>query len=249
MKKYFIYSLAALALVNCGDDEFLGISHKDNPKTDGAILFSPSKRAMTKGDHVGADAAALLGNNFVVMGTKGGTIGNSLFEADKVELAKELMAKAEEKGVKLLLPTDTVVADAFDANANSKVVPTMEIPDAVEEYLPYFDAVLLEQHGALTYSDSLLNAYHKMESVEFYARLLWQTKQIGGPKEFTTQQVEDLYEIRRQFGMKGKHPANLCANLKTGKPSCHGCANGCGNKKADQDLVAEITKKIKKKSH
>lgn len=75
MKKYFIYSLAALALASCGDDEFLGISHKDNPKTDGAILFSPSKRAMTRADHVGADAANLLNNNFVVMGTKGGTIG------------------------------------------------------------------------------------------------------------------------------------------------------------------------------
>ena len=69
------------------------------------------------------------GMAYTFIAAKGGSIGNSLFEADKVDLAKELMAKAEEKGVKLLLPTDTVVADAFDANANSKVVPTMEIPD------------------------------------------------------------------------------------------------------------------------
>ena len=62
----------------------------------------------------------------------GGEIGNSLFEADKVELAKELLAKAEEKGVKLLLPEDTVVADAFAADANSQIVPTMEIPDGWE---------------------------------------------------------------------------------------------------------------------
>ena len=51
---------------------------------------------------------------------------------------------------------------------------TMEIPDAIEPYLQHFDAVLLENHGALAYSDSLLSAYHKMESLEFYARLLWQ---------------------------------------------------------------------------
>lgn len=70
MKKYFIYSLAALALASCGDDEFLGISHKDNPKTDGAILFSPSKRVITKADHTGSDAAGLLDNNFVVEGIK-----------------------------------------------------------------------------------------------------------------------------------------------------------------------------------
>ena len=72
------------------------------------------------------------GMAYTFIGAMGGTIGNSLFEADKVELAKELMAKAEEKGVKLLLPEDTVVADDFSNDANSKVVPTMEIPDGWE---------------------------------------------------------------------------------------------------------------------
>lgn len=72
------------------------------------------------------------GMAYTFIGAMGGTVGNSLFEADKVELAKELMAKAEEKGVKLLLPEDTVVADDFSNDANSKVVPTMEIPDGWE---------------------------------------------------------------------------------------------------------------------
>lgn len=85
---------------------------------------------------------------------------------------------------------------------------TMEIPDAISEYLQHYDAVLLENHGALTYSDSLLAAYHKMESVEFYARLLYQSTMLGGPQEFSPEQVERLYEIRRQFGMSGKHPAD-----------------------------------------
>lgn len=49
-------------------------------------------------------------------------IGESLCENDKIDLAKELMAKAEKKGVKLLLPADTVIADAFDNNANRKTV-------------------------------------------------------------------------------------------------------------------------------
>ena len=46
---------------------------------------------------------------------KGYEIGNSLLEEDKVELASELMKQAEEKGVKLLLPVDTVVAEEFKA--------------------------------------------------------------------------------------------------------------------------------------
>ena len=86
---------------------------------------------------------------------------------------------------------------------------TMEIPDAVSEYLPYYDAVLLENHGALSYADSLMGAYHKMESLEFYARLLYQAKMLGGPKELTDEQVKRLYGMRRQFGLTGRHPADM----------------------------------------
>ena len=49
-------------------------------------------------------------------------VGKSLLEEDKIELAKELMAKAKEKGKKLLLPVDNVIADDFAPDANSKVV-------------------------------------------------------------------------------------------------------------------------------
>ncbi len=122
---------------------------------------------------------------------------------------------------------------------------TMEIPDAVEKYLQHFDAVLLENRGALAYSDSLLAAYHKMESVEFYAKLLYLSKQLGGPQELSKSQVERLYEIRRQFGMTGKHPADLCPNAQAGLPSCHGCGGSCkGDCGGNNDLVAEITKKV-----
>ena len=84
---------------------------------------------------------------------------------------------------------------------------TREVPDAVAEYLPYYDAMLLANHGALTYGDSLMNAYHKMESVEFYARILYQTHMLGGARELSSEQVGDIYEIRRKSGMTGKHPA------------------------------------------
>ena len=84
-----------------------------------------------------------------------------------------------------------------------------------------------------------------MESVEFYAKLLYISKQLGGPKELSDSQVQRLYEIRRQFGMKGKHPADLCPNVKDGKPSCHACGGNCtcGSNDAT-DLVSEITKRV-----
>lgn len=51
----------------------------------------------------------------------GGNIGNSLVEDDKLDLAKELIQKAKTKGVELHLPMDSVSADKFDANANTKI--------------------------------------------------------------------------------------------------------------------------------
>ncbi|MFM7853910.1 MAG: phosphoglycerate kinase [Flammeovirgaceae bacterium] len=59
----------------------------------------------------------------------GGSIGNSLVEADKLDLAKELIQKAKSKGVELHLPIDSVVADKFDANANTNVSNNNSIPD------------------------------------------------------------------------------------------------------------------------
>jgi L-fuculose-phosphate aldolase len=82
-----------------------------------------------------------------------------------------------------------------------------------------------------------------MESVEFYAQLLFISTMLGGPKELTEEQVQQLYEIRRKFGMTGKHPADLCPNAKAGKPSCHGCGGSCGSKDSDA-LVAEIAKRV-----
>ena len=84
---------------------------------------------------------------------------------------------------------------------------TMEVPDSIQEYLQDYDAVLLENHGALTFSDTLLNAYYRMESVEFYARLMYQAEMLGGPKIIPPEKVEELYEIRRNMNLPGKHPA------------------------------------------
>ncbi|MBL7871550.1 MAG: phosphoglycerate kinase [Cyclobacteriaceae bacterium] len=59
----------------------------------------------------------------------GGNIGNSLVEADKLDLAKELIQKAKAKGVELHLPIDSIAGDKFDANANTQVVNNNAIPD------------------------------------------------------------------------------------------------------------------------
>lgn len=54
-------------------------------------------------------------------------IGKSLVEDDMVELASKLMKQAEEKGVKLILPTDVVLADKFDNDANTAIASKLPI--------------------------------------------------------------------------------------------------------------------------
>jgi len=68
-----------------------------------------------------------LANTFIY--AKGYNVGKSLLEADKVELAKEYLAKAEAKGVDLLIPIDVVIAESMSENAVTKVVDVEEIPD------------------------------------------------------------------------------------------------------------------------
>ena len=66
---------------------------------------------------------------FTFYKARGLAVGKSLVEEDKLELARELMAKAAAKGVQLLLPTDVVLADAFSPDANSQTVAIDAIPD------------------------------------------------------------------------------------------------------------------------
>lgn len=67
-----------------------------------------------------------MANTFFV--AQGHEVGNSLYEAEMVEMAGTVLANAAGRKVKLYLPVDVVVADRLDASAYSKVVPTQEIP-------------------------------------------------------------------------------------------------------------------------
>jgi phosphoglycerate kinase len=69
------------------------------------------------------------GMTYTFIKAQGGKIGKSLCEEDKLDLALEILKKAKEKGVNVILPVDAVNADAFDANANTKLSKINETPD------------------------------------------------------------------------------------------------------------------------
>lgn len=97
-----------------------------------------------------------VANNIIIGGgmaytffkAMGGQIGNSLCEEDKLDLAKSLIDKAKAKNVHLYLPIDSIVADAFDANANTQIADNMNIPegwmglDIGEKAIKEFSAVI-----------------------------------------------------------------------------------------------------------
>lgn len=68
------------------------------------------------------------GMAYTFIKAKGYEVGKSLLDTERIELAKELMAEAEERGVKLLLPVDVVVADEFSEDANTQEVAIEAIP-------------------------------------------------------------------------------------------------------------------------
>jgi phosphoglycerate kinase len=69
------------------------------------------------------------GMAYTFMKAKGGNIGKSLVEEERIETAKEVLKKAKEKGVRILLPIDSVVADGFSNDANFHLAPSKNIPD------------------------------------------------------------------------------------------------------------------------
>jgi phosphoglycerate kinase len=90
------------------------------------------------------------GMTFTFVKAQGGSVGDSICEDDKMELALEILKQAEAKGVKIHIPVDVIAADAFSNDANIHIVDVRHIPDgwqgldAGPKSLENFDAVVNE---------------------------------------------------------------------------------------------------------
>lgn len=129
---------------------------------------------------------------------------------------------------------------------------TMEIPDAISEAFQTHDAVLLQNHGALSVGVSLLAAYFKMETLEYFAKVSYYANQLGGGQELTCEQIEKLLVVRKQMGLPGRHPGcKKCEHKDT--DGCHCVSDteksNCRKQTAaattsNDDIVSEITKRV-----
>lgn len=83
---------------------------------------------------------------------------------------------------------------------------TEEVPNSIEPFLKDYNAVLLSNHGALTWGKNLLDAYFKMESLEFAAKIITTANIIGKPQYIPSEKMQALIKIRESLGIVGKVP-------------------------------------------
>ena len=83
---------------------------------------------------------------------------------------------------------------------------TYEVPDAIAPYLPEHDAILLENHGALTVGADLITAYYRMETMELQAQISLNARLLGGAVDISRENIDRLIGMRSQYGVTGKHP-------------------------------------------
>lgn len=83
---------------------------------------------------------------------------------------------------------------------------TDELPDSLAPFIDRHDAVLLANHGAVTFAPNLFQAMNRMETVEQFARILFVARTLGQVNVLSGSQVEQINAIRHRYGFEGQAP-------------------------------------------
>lgn len=136
---------------------------------------------------------------------------------------------------------------------------TMEIPDRMRPFIKENDVVLLENHGAISVGGDLLSAYHKMETLELSASVVWKSIQLGNVNSIPAEERDRLMSIRENYGIKG--PIRVCDSkplmnsdnkIETqqfqgvgeyGTKSC-GCTSNKQETSVSENDIKDIVKKV-----
>ncbi|KAA3616158.1 MAG: class II aldolase/adducin family protein [Calditrichaeota bacterium] len=118
---------------------------------------------------------------------------------------------------------------------------TDKLFEPVLKYVQTHDAFLLENHGALTIGKDVLNAYHKMETMEHFAHILFVSRMLGNVNTLSREHVGDLVGLREKFGITTGGSCAIDSDPKDDGPSSP------LNNQIDEDaLVEQITNSVLK---
>lgn len=111
--------------------------------------------------------------------------------------------------------TDCIIPEIIVALGAVPLAPyatpsTHEVPDAVALHVKNADAILLENHGALTLGRDIREAHMRMESIDHAARIILLSRDLGGPRKLSREDVEKLVKTRETLGFT--NPAPRCGS-------------------------------------
>ncbi len=117
---------------------------------------------------------------------------------------------------------------------------TEEFYKPVVKLLKDYDAFLLANHGALTIGKDVLNAYHKMETIEHFAHIAFVAQQIGYVKTLSPDQVKKLIDLREKFGIRTQIGCVSCEE----DSSCSVPNQPASSQISDEILIQKITAEV-----
>src|SRR5579863_3590208 len=108
---------------------------------------------------------------------------------------------------------------------------TPALTEPMLPYIPKYDAILMENHGAVCYGEDVYKAYFKMETMEHFARITLVAELLGGPKTLPRLEVDKLLDSRTRYGVKAK---------SAGEPGCPVAAEEVGGEERFYVTRAEL---------
>lgn len=117
---------------------------------------------------------------------------------------------------------------------------TQELADVMVKYLKTYDAVLLENHGAITIGNSVTNAHFKMETIEHFAKIMFVAHQLGNVQSLKGEAVSQLIDLRKKFGVRPDAP--VCESDECRIPTA--AVNQSELTDVSPELVEQITRQV-----
>jgi len=79
-----------------------------------------------------------------------------------------------------------------------------ELSESLKPFIPSHNAILMANHGVVTYGQDLRQAYLRMEAVEHYAKIVLAARQLGSTRPLNDKQLEELFEVRSRYARNGQ---------------------------------------------
>jgi len=119
---------------------------------------------------------------------------------------------------------------------------TPELADALEPLIPQYDAILMSNHGVVTYGGDLHQAYMKMETVEHFAEIALVTHMLGRQQPLSGQDLEKLMIVRHKYqGLKSAAPLPLAVSYGNAEVAHYDGPTAVSEKEISQSLRSRVS--------